>query len=291
MQLVSFGHAGGHRGASMITAVTAWVMMVGMCLAPAFAQAPAALDNPQIETLYVAPADPALAPIRARVESARVLERLKGFLAPLKLSRKLTVEFDQCSALARPYRPGAPATICYELVDRIEHIAANGVSNSSAFVEGTVVQAVLHEVALGVFDILQVPVWGRRSDAADMLAALIMLQFGEDIARQTIAASADFFELSGKTWTGSAFADVDSPEAQRYFNYLCIAYGGRPKTFEFLVKAEKDHAAVLPEHRAERCDREYDQVRKAFDLRIMPYVDPDLLVRVKATRWLGTGAP
>jgi hypothetical protein len=264
--------------------------MVGMGLAPGFAQAPAALENPQIETLYLEPSDPALAPIRGRVESARVLERLKGFLAPLKLSRKLTVEFDQCGVLARPYRPQQPATICYELVDRIERIAAKGMGNSPAFVEGTVVQAVLHEVTLGVFDILQVPVWGRRSDAADMLAALIMLQFGEEVARQTIAATAAFFELSGKTWTGSAFADVDSPEGQRYFNYLCIAYGGRPKTFEFLVKGEKDRAAVLPEHRAERCEREYDQVRKAFDLRVMPYVDPDLLVRVKATRWLGMGA-
>ena len=31
-------------------------------------------------------------------------------------------------------------------------------------------QAMLHEMAYAVFDVLQVPVWGREADAADKLA-------------------------------------------------------------------------------------------------------------------------
>ena len=31
---------------------------------------------------------------------------------------------------------------------------------------------------------------------------------------------------------------------------------------------------------------EYEQVRKAFDLRIMPYVDADLLIKIRSTPWL-----
>ena len=38
--------------------------------------------------------------------------------------------------------------------------------------------------------------------------------------------------------------------------------------------------------RAARCEGEYQQVRKAFNLRIMPFVDPDLLVRVRAMPWV-----
>jgi Putative metallopeptidase len=258
---------------------------------PALAQAPSDVQNPQIEIAYVAPSNAALRPVSERLKNARVLEQLKQFLAPLKLSRKLTVQFDQCGAPTRPYKPEGPATICYELVDQIERVAAKATPNMrQSVVVGTVVQAALHEVSLGVFDILGVPIWGRRNDAADMLAGLIMLQFGEDVARQTIIGTAVFFELSGKTWTGNAFADVNSPEAQRYFNYLCIAYGGKPKSFEFLAKAEGDKKAIIPENRAVRCEREYEQIRKAFNLRIMPYVDPDMLVKVRSMQWLTAGA-
>jgi hypothetical protein len=258
----------------------------------AVAQAPSeTIQNPQIEVAYVQPSNPALMPIYDRLKNRKVLEQLKQFLAPIKLSRKLTVQFDQCGAPTRAYKPQGPATICYEVVENIERIAAKAQpSTRESVMVGTVVQAVLHEVALGVFDILQIPVWGRSKDAADLLAGLIMLQFGEDVARQTIIGTAVFFELSGKTWTGSAFADVSSPEAQRYFNYLCIAYGGRPKTFEFLAKAEGDKKPIIPEGRAVRCAREYAQVRKAFNLRIMPHVDPDLLVKVRSMQWLASGA-
>jgi hypothetical protein len=154
---------------------------------------------------------------------------------------------------------------------------------------GTFVQALFHEVAAAVLDILQVPIWGRREDAADRLSGFIMLQFGEEVARQTVIGSGIYFENSGKSWTGKDFAGAHSPEAQRYFNFLCMAYGGAPKVFEFLVKAEGDAKPVLPEDRAGRCADEYAQVRKAFNLRIMPFVDPDLLVKVKSSPWRNVG--
>src|SRR5882757_5287512 len=266
------------------------VACAAMSAAPVAAQLSTDVQNPQIEIAYVQPSNPALVPVYERLKNRKVLEQLKQFLAPLKLSRKLVVQFDQCDAPTRAYKPQGGATICYELVANIEQIAVKAQPNTrEAVLVGTVVQAALHEVALGVFDILQVPIWGRSQDAADLLAGLIMLQFGEDVARQTIIGTAVFFELSGKTWTGSEFADVNSPQAQRYFNYLCVAYGGRPKTFEFLVKAEGDQKPIIPPARAERCSREYDQIRKAFNLRIMPYVDPDLLVKVRSMQWLAAG--
>jgi hypothetical protein len=257
---------------------------------PAAAQTPTALQNPQIEIVYGQPSNPNYRPIYDRLKKLQVLEELKQFLVPLKLPRKLTVQVDQCGAATRPYKPGGPATICYELVEQIERVAAKTEPNLREMVlVGTFVQAVFHEVALGVLDILQVPVWGRREDAADRLAGFIMLQFGEDVARQTVIGTGIFFEASGKTWTGSQFADVNSPEPQRYFNFLCMAYGGAPKVFENLAKAEGDAKPILPEDRAGRCADEYAQVRKAFNLRIMPFVDPDLVVQVKASRWSNVG--
>jgi hypothetical protein len=253
---------------------------------PAAAQLPADLQNPMVEVVYRDPANPAFQPIAERLRRLRVLEQLKVFLAPLRLPRKLTVQVDQCGAPTRPYQREGLATVCYELVDQIEKIAAKAEpDHRERVLVGTFVQVTFHEVAHAVFDILQVPVWGRINDAADRLAAFIMLQFGEDIALETILGTTDFFRLSGRTWTGSEFADVNSPDAQRFFNYLCIAYGGAPKSFEFLTTAKDNEEPPLPAQRASNCQGEYEQVRMAFDLRIMPHVDPDILVRVRAFAW------
>jgi hypothetical protein len=46
---------------------------------------------------------------------------------------------------------------------------------------------------------------------------------------------------------------------------------------------------LLPDARAKQCGREYEQVRNAFNLRIMPYIDPDLLLQVKAAPWFLPG--
>jgi hypothetical protein len=271
------------------SAFVALCALIGTAMAavPSAAQPAPVLVNKQVDIEYVRPKSPQFRQIYDDLTKRKVLEELREFLTPLKLPRKLVVKLEECGAPYREYNAGGPATICYEVVGQIVQIAnkANPDLRDSV-IEGTFVQAVLHEVAHAVIDILQVPVWGRMNDAADRLAAFIMMNFGDEVARRTIIGTAVFFELSGKTWTGSEFADLRSPEAQRYFNYLCIAYGGAPKTFEFLVKPDGDKKPILPEDRARRCAGEFAQVHQAFNLRIMPYVDPDLLVKVRASPWV-----
>ena len=274
------------RGRVMAMALALW----GAVSATAVAQAPSDMQNPQIDIRYLQPDSAAYRPIHDRLKQRRVLEQLRQFLAPLRLPRRLAVNTGQCDAAARPYRPQGPVTICYEMVEQIERIAAKAdpVERDSV-IAGTIVLAVFHEVAEAVFDILQVPIWGRREDAADQLAAFIMLQFSEEVALRTILGAATFFQLSGRSWTGSDLADRNAPEAQRFFNFLCMAYGASPKSFEFLVVPGADGQPMLPENRAVRCAAEYASVRKAFNLRIMPHVDADLLVRVRAVQWLMPG--
>jgi hypothetical protein len=271
-----------------ITSVAAVVFAsscVAMQAAPAFAQDSSGLRNPQIEIVYVPPSNRSYQAIYDRLRNRQVLEMLQQFLAPVKLPRQLIVKTEQCGASTRPYKPQGPVTICYELVSQIERVAAGTKEDSRQTVTtGAFIQAVLHEVAHAMFDMLNVPVWGRMGDAADRLAALVMLSFGEDLALQTISGTTTFFEASKRTWTGSDFADVTSPEEQRYYNYLCIAYGGAPISFKFLVS--DDERPILPKKRAVRCAKEYQQVRKAFNLRIMQFVDADLLVKVRSMEWL-----
>ena len=172
--------------------------------------------------------------------------------------------------------------------DQVEKIAAKGDADTREKVlAGTIVQALFYESAQAIFDILQVPVWGRRGDAADRLAGFLIVGVGSDISYQLIVGTAIFFQNSGKTWTGSQFASVNSPEAQRFYNFLCMAYGSDTVRFGYLAESEdKTKDPIIPRNRAVRCSDEYTQVRSAFNLRIMPYVDPDLLIRLRATQWL-----
>jgi hypothetical protein len=244
----------------------------------------------QVRISYEVPSDEKFRLSYQALKRRQVLERLQGFLAPLRLPKELTIRLAQCGAETVPYQSGGPVTICYEMIQRIVDITAQRTKDpeeQTQIMDGTFVEAVLHEVTHAVFDLLQVPVWGREEDAADRLAALVMMQFGDRLARTTILGTAKFFEYSQHTWTGGEFAAQESPEAQRFYNYLCIAYGGDPITFDFLrPRPGPSLFAKLPEHRAEQCGREYQQVRHAFDLRIMPFVDPDLVIKVRASQWL-----
>jgi len=225
------------------------------------------------------------------------LEELQAFLAPLRLPVDLNLQGEACGALRHAYDAGTKtATICYEMIAKIlETIDAVSLASTqtSAGAEtwaavqdryeaivGTIVEALLHETAYALFDIYNVPVWGRIDDAADRLTALVMVTFGEDAARTTILGTANFFNWSARKWTGSDFAETTSPEAQRFYNYLCIAYGSDPVLFASLATSQ-----VLPKYRSDQCAREYQQERAAFDLRLMPYVDPDLLVKARARSW------
>lgn len=284
--------------------------IVGLALRPtsAVAQTFSDLQNSQVDVAYIEPGNPAFRPIHERLKKRQVLETLRAFLAPLRLPRKILVKSEQCNAESRPYVPGGPVTICYEYVHQLEKLAekipisertARGVGREDAVVGGFV-QIVLHEMSYVVFDMLQVPVWGREADAADKLAGFLMLQFGTDVARKLLNGAAYFFEASDRTWTGSDFSDTRGTDAQRFYNYLCIAYGGDEKAFkDFIVDTGQgmprsggrgpratDRADLLPERRIPWCRGEYSNVQYSFEETIMPYVDRDLLRKVLATQWL-----
>jgi hypothetical protein len=249
--------------------------------------ATAQTQNGQIRIAYgdVPPGADAAAHARDVLAKSQALEELRRFLTPLRLPTNLNVRADSCGAARRAYDAGSKTvTICYEMIADILKIAAAQTDASEAdrtgAIVGTIVEALFHETAFGLFDLYKVPVWGRIEDAADRLSALIMLQFGEDNARTTILGTARFFLWSARTWNGSDFSSIEAPEAQRFYNFLCIAYGGDPITFYNLKSS-----GVLPDYRINQCAYEYQQVRKAFDLRLMPAIDPDLLVKARAQTW------
>jgi putative metallopeptidase DUF4344 len=262
-------------------------------IAPAAAQGAPELRNPQIETVYVEPKDSAFRPIYERLKKRRVLEQLEQLLAPLRLPRKLQVRIDQCGTPFADYKPGGPATICYEYIDQIEKLAPGGaVLLGSAWITtrddalvGAVTITALHEVAHAVFDILNIPVWGREDDAADKVSGFIVLQFGKEVSWRVITGVA-WFLTQARDNSPVNYADIRSATAQRFYNILCIAYGSDTKTFGFLSPSASGQTVYLPSGRAETCEEEYDKLKLAFAKTILPNVDPDLLKKVQAVDWL-----
>ena len=259
----------------------------------AAAQGTPELRNPNIEIAYVEPKEPAFQGIHERLKKRRVLEQLQQFLAPLRLTRAITVKIDQCGTPFADYKPMGPVTICYEYIDQIEKLAPGGsvlhgatwITTRDDALVGAVAITVLHEVAHAVFDILNVPVWGREDDAADRVAAFIVLQFGREVGWRTITGVAWFLKQA-QDGERVDYSDIRSATAQRFYNILCVAYGSDTKTFGFLSPQASGATVYLPGKRAENCEGEYAQLQFSFAKTILPHVDRELLKQVQATEWL-----
>jgi hypothetical protein len=248
--------------------------------------------NPHIEVGYVEPRNPAYRPLYEKLKERRVLEDLRAFLSPLRLPRTIQVKVDECGGSTAHYRPGGPVNICYESVAALERTAPSVTLQIGGLpftkedaVAGAFVHAVLHEVARAVFDILEIPVWGREEHAADRVAGYMMFQFGEKVAYRTLVGTAWFLVQSGVAITGmptgefSYVREVEGGTLQRFYNTLCIALGGDPARFAFLAK-------TLPEGRAKWCRWEFVQLQRSFADTFMPHVDRELLKKVQLTEWL-----
>ena len=294
---------------SIAVALAAAPVLAQVTQTPLVANAPVAAAKVVID-YGPQPSDAQLQPIYAAVRQQNVLEKLQRFLAPLRLARQLTVHMAQCgnNVVYHPYQPGGDVTICYEFIKQVADLApaegSQGIIGVSlvpreATIIGPVVEEVLHDVALAVFDNLHIPVWGRSEDAADNVAAFIMLQFGTDVAETTIMGTAYFLWWAGKNaqYTEGSVTDIRPPVRQRYYNILCIAYGADPVKFSVVQAFNRNQLDTdLPNDRATGCQNryastqagqyegDYEKLAAAFKTLILdPYVDPELLKQVLAT--------
>jgi hypothetical protein len=244
---------------------------------PAAAQAAAA----QVQVRYETTAK--LSAVRDMLARHKVLEKAQLFMSPLRFPRALTIRAAECGASSVPYDAAdGIITICYEAIADIQALAKGSDPDKvAAFVTGGVVEEVLHRMALAILRIYDIPVWGREEDAADRLGAFVMLKFDERTAAIAITGAANLFIAATSALGKVDYVSDVSPPAQRFYNFLCVAVGGDQRNFGGVVDQ-----GFLPKDRAVKCAGEYNTIRKAFDLRVMPHVDPDLVVRIRAIDWL-----
>ena len=274
----------------------------------AVAQAPTTLHNSKVTTQYL---EPKYEQIYLRLQRRKILEELDALLSPVRFKHEITLSVEEgdraCSAPNSYYSPDEyKLRLCYSWFDFLENQASvefkrkpgepftdltpgliPGFTRAEVIVGGTVGVA-LHEMGHAIFHIQGIPRLGREEDAADMIAAFMMMQFGSSVALPTIKGTYNVWHhfnavdlRNGKgTPSPGAEADVHSLSGQRAINFLCIAYGGDPAAFKQLADA------LLPPARKPNCANEYHQADIAFRKTVLPDVDQELMKKVQAMKIL-----
>jgi len=201
----------------------------------------------------------------------------------------LRISLTECDGEADAFYEDAAITICYEYIEELvknmpRETTPAGITPYDTLA-GPLFEVSLHEFAHALFEMLELPVFGREEDAADQIAAYTLLQFGESEARRLIAGTAYAYHMDEKKIdpcrSMEDYANEHGTAAQRFFNVLCIAYGSDTKLFSDIVSK-----GYLPKSRAEFCEEEYEQVQDAVDLLIVPHIDLDLADEVMDGTWL-----
>src|SRR5262245_44241910 len=128
------------------------------------------------------------------VKDGRTLETIQGLLSPIRLPRRLLVRTQGCDGVSNAWYDGESVTVCYEYLEELWKNAATettpaGIAPIDTLI-GPVMDVFLHEAGHAVFDILQVPLFGREEDAADQFSVYIMLKMEKDEARRMIMGNA-----------------------------------------------------------------------------------------------------
>jgi hypothetical protein len=293
--MVAFGRVSGKfemsraRATKVLLATLALIFAVASRPAEAMEPWESVPVNPKVDIAYIPPESPELESVYEALKKRQILEELQHFLAPLRLPYHLRLLTRECHEVNAFYRTDRSLTICYEIVRELiraapQTVSEDGFITREAAIVGTLVGIAMHEGGHMIFDMLDVPVFGREEDAADETASFLALQFNKDVERTIVRG---FVYMWARTQDPSAsspmqaWSDEHGTASQRMYNGLCLAYGGDPQGFQEFVDRE-----WLPKKRAEHCGREFAQLKDAFAKTILPFIDGNLTVQVQKTQWL-----
>jgi putative metallopeptidase DUF4344 len=239
------------------------------------------VQNPNVDIRYAEPRDPPLRPIRDRLIEAHVLEQVRQFLAPLALPRRLQVETNECGTPFRPVARDDIVTLCYELIAQLDRMTVAS-SSHDELVNGAVAYTLISALAAPVFNMFETPIWGREQDAGDTVAALVLLKSEDSRAYALLVGAAQYFRATARVWSDVEMFGPETPEAQRYFNLLCMLHGS-PASAQ--LGSFLQSTGFLRMQRSKRCTLEYQHLRWAYLKTIEPHLDQTVLSRLLAAPW------
>ncbi len=140
-----------------------------------------------------------------------------------------------------------------------------------------------HELAHAFISMYEIPVLGKEEDAADALAAILLIEYFEN-GQEIALTAADLFSIESYRRNGELqeedFWDEHSLDEQRYYSTLCYIYGSNPEQYAFFVKE-----GSLSQERADMCIEEYEKTAQDWLDLLGPYMKhDDLFHRTRSSR-------
>jgi hypothetical protein len=128
------------------------------------------------------------------------------------------------------------------------------------FVQANIIGIFYHELGHAVIHTEEIPIFGQEEDAADVLSALLIHETFIEADAQAIAFDAAFGYLNDPAGMEEVvYWDNHGPDAQRFYNHVCIFYGAAPEE-----RRELADDLGLPEERAGWCPTEFEQASKSW---------------------------
>lgn len=201
------------------------------------------------------------------MQSRQVAEKVAAELSKqLDMPYDVQVGYAECGEANASYDPRSKTvTVCYELMEFMVYgyyVLDPTMSRDDAVTHGlnAVEFALFHETGHALIDTLKIPIVVREEDAADGVAAFLMVS--RDNADSVLDAAQFFVLLSSyeKRYDVRAASDVHSPDLQRAFNLACWLYGSSPGKWSKEIVTRH----MLPAERSASCLDEYSQLTESW---------------------------
>jgi hypothetical protein len=200
--------------------------------------------------------------IRTFLQQTEVFEQASAVLNRVfRFPQAVTIVWTECGAVNAAWDGQGNIVMCYELAEYLKTLFSKRVKDRKQLriaVMSSLMFTFLHELGHGLISMYKIPAVGREEDAADQLAALVLISTGRD-GVEVAMHGAQFFRLLAASGSETPFFDEHSLDAQRYYNVICLVYGSNPEQYGSLVGRDK-----LPAARARRCSGEYTKISSAW---------------------------
>lgn len=173
-----------------------------------------------------------------------------------------------------PYYNGEDNSIVipYGFVSEIEYQFSQARNNSLNPIDATqdvVMHTIFHEFAHALILMYDIPVLGKEEDAADGLAAVLLIESFEE-GQEIALTAADTFRLmrvDKRDLIEEDFAGEHSFDSQRYYSTICQVFGSDPDKYEYLIQNKN-----FSEERADLCIEDYDKISRSWQSLLKPYL-------------------
>lgn len=130
---------------------------------------------------------------------------------------------------------------------------------------GSLAFVYFHEVGHALIHMLQLPVLGREEDAADQVSTYILLN-EPSVPPAAIYGALRFFRDRQAFFAKRHMTGEHSLNPQRIANIACWAYGSDSAKYAWAIKY-----AGLPASRAQRCESEYQLLKRSVEGLLAPH--------------------